>query len=160
MEIVTGMIMRALSHVVPSVLRWYYTEQRLAKRIRITVSGEHEGLVVNCANIPDARVWFEVTNQSPFPIEIRALSADLMWGGRVARFISIKRTELAAHSIEQVLVETTLTHEQAEKIRVFDAKQDPRLSVHVEMHCRLRHFALFGREIQTRNYERMNCEAA
>ena len=160
MDLLIEKIVRALSHIIPSALRWYYTEQRLAKRMRITVSGENEGLVVNCADIPDARVWFEVTNQTPFPVEIRALSADLMWGGRVARFISIQRVELAPHSIDKVFVETTLTHEQAQKIRTFDAREDPRLSVHVEMQCRLRPFTLFGRDIQTPNFERINCEAA
>jgi LEA14-like dessication related protein len=160
MELLISMVMRILSHLVPSVLRRYYTEKRLVEMIRVTVNSENDGLVVNCSDIPDARVWFEVTNQSPFPIEVRGLSVDLSWGGNVGRFISIARTTVGPHSFERLYTHTTLTGEQAAKIRAIQGRDEPRLSMHLEMSCRLRSFALMGREIKTRNVRCMNCETA
>ena len=158
MELIIGMLLRVLSYVVPFALRWYYTAQRLAKFMRVTVSSENEGLVVNCADIPEAHVWLEITNHSSFPVEILALSIDLLWGGKVGRFLSIARAEIKPHSSDRLFVETTLTTEQARKICAMSSQEKARLTIHVELQCRLRKFALIGREINTKNVSLRGCE--
>jgi len=152
--------MRFLSYVIPFILRWYYTSEKLAGMMRVTVNSEHDGLVVNCGELPDAKIWLEITNQSPFPIAIQTVSVDLIWGARVGRFISIARSEVNPYSFERLFVETTLTGEQVAYIRKNHSNNTPRLSVIIELQCRIRSFALRGREITTKNFELMNCNAS
>ncbi len=152
-----GVLIRLLSHVVPFGLRWYYTTQRLSKLMRVTVSSENEGLVVNCSDIPEAHVWLEITNHSPFSIEVHAISANLLWGGRVGRFLSVATITIKPHSTERAFIETTLTAEQARKACAISSKDSPRLNIHLEASCRLRRFALTEQEIKTKNYDLRGC---
>lgn len=158
MELIGNVIMKFLSYVIPFVLRWYYTHKKLAEMMRITINSEHDGLVVNCGEIPDAKIWMEIANHLPFPIEIQAISVNLIWGGTVGRFISIERCEIKPHSFERILVETTLTGEQAEYIRKNNSKSKPRLSVLLELKSKIRSFSLRGREITTTNFRLNNCD--
>ncbi len=157
MELIGNIIMKFLSYIIPFVLRWYYTRKKLAEMMRITINSEHDGLVVNCGEIPDARIWMEVANQSPFPVEIQGISVNLIWGGTVGRFISIERSEIKPHSFERILVETTLTGEQAAYIRENHSKNKPRLSVLLELKNRIRSFSVCRQEISTTNIKLNNC---
>ena len=160
MNLVLDLMLRVLSHVMPWGLRWYYSPSTLAKMIRVTINSENDGLVVNCAGIPDARVWFEVTNQSPFPMEIQAMAVDLIWGAKVGQFVSIERKRINSHSYERLLVETVLTKEQANYIKEHHTENTPRLVVLIEFNCRIQAFALFGREITTTNHRVVNASVA
>jgi len=124
--------------------------------VKIDISSENEGITVNCSELPEARVWLEVTNLSPFPIEIEGIEARLFWVSGVGRFISISRHSIKHAAHERVFLETDLTGKQAEHIKQTNRLDHPRLSVKFYMSCRLSCFVK-QREIQTKNYRLLNC---
>ncbi len=94
----SNQIIKALSYVFGFAMKKYYTPQRLADMIKVTVPSEHTGISFNCADLPDASAWLEFTNLSPFPVTIYGIEAELNLSGRVARFISFSNREVAAEA--------------------------------------------------------------
>lgn len=127
--------------------------------IEVTVSSENDGIVVNCSELPDAGVWLEITNLSPFTQKVMGIEASLYWVGRVAEFKSIQRLELKPHSKERFFIQTSLNELQARHIREKNQLDKPRLyvSIYIESSIRL---ITKQRDIQTSNVRLLNCNIA
>ena len=76
-DLVASAIQNALSYVAAFALRWYWSERRLASRIRTTIRSEHDGITINGGEIPEFYAWLEIQNLTPFPIEVDRLFGEV-----------------------------------------------------------------------------------
>lgn len=144
-------IIKTLSYVFGFAMKKYYTTQRLADMVKVTVPSEHSGISINCADLPYASAWLEFTNLSPFPVVIYGIEAELNLSGRVARFISFSNHEVAPSTQDRLFIQTDITEAQANHIKRCRDIERPRLVVKMWLGCRLRNFEIFGRQITTKN---------
>lgn len=161
--------MDLLSFVLPYIpsflIRWYWTEERIAKRIKLAICDDRRGVYFNGAVIPSAEVYLRLTNLSAFHVTVETIWADLVVnGGRVANLASRQRRTLAPSSEDIIHLEATITGPQCQFLKNMpeDARQkaikDRQVRVLLEgnLSCRVRDFQVFGREASTANVEFAN----
>ncbi|UQG59636.1 hypothetical protein MIH18_18240 [Marinobacter sp. M3C] len=159
LEAVRSWLIKVLSKLLPSLFRLIYSNEKMLGMVDVTISSENEGLVVNCADLPDARVWLEITNLSPFTLKLTGIEAVLLWVGRAAEFRSLHCLNIKPHSKEKILIETSINELQARHIREKNQLDKPRLSVHAFFESSIRPLSK-QREIQTSNFRLLNCGVA
>jgi hypothetical protein len=69
-NLVTEFLPKMLGHVLPVAIRWYYTPEKLADRVKVRVCEDRDGLSYWGGELPQARAWVRVTNLTPFPLLI------------------------------------------------------------------------------------------
>ena len=158
-EIIISWILKVLVKIAPWVFRWLYSHEKLAGLIDITINSENDGLVVNCADLPDARAWIEITNLSPFKLKLVGTEAVLYWVGRAAEFQSLQRLEISPHAKERIIVETSLNDRQAAHVTKNHELAKPRLYVQLYFESSIRSIHK-QRDIQTSNVRLLNCKSA
>lgn len=154
----TSVIQRFVSLFAAFALRLFWTEKRLAARIKITVSSEHEGIRIDAGELPNFHGWIEIINLSPFPIEIDRLYGELFYGARIASFTWLDRATVSPSSEQKVRIGCDLTDAQARYLRRTYGRNKTRLSVNGHFVCRVRGFRVSGRSIESSNVEVINAD--
>ena len=137
---------RALQHV-PGLRRtaWkkIYSEPRLNQEIRIGVRGDGEGIdVYRNGNEGHVRVWLDVVNMLPFPVEIDRITGALTVSGAVvAEINSVDRHTLKARRWGDVFFQFSLSSSQLEAIALQrqnrpDARAGMRIRVYLQSNVR------------------------
>ena len=157
LETLIGWVLKFLPKFLHFLFRWFYSHEKLANMIGVTIGSENEGLVVNCSDLPDARAWVEITNLSPFELNIVGTEAILYWVGKVAEFKSMQRLSIKSHSKIQILLETSLTGLQSKHIKKTNHMDKPRLYISLYFESSIRVINKV-RSIETSNCRLLNCE--
>lgn len=155
-DLISGAILRSLSFFAGFILRWYWTEKRLASRIKTTISSEHEGIRIDAGELPKFHAWIEVTNLSSFPVEVERLHGEVYYGARIASFIWLDRVDVAPASEQKILISADLTDAQVRYLRRTHGSNKTRLLIDGYLACRVRGFHIFGRSIESSNVEIIN----
>jgi len=155
-DILSSLAQWVLSFLPAFMLRWYWTEQRLAVRIKTTISSEGQGIWVDAGEIPNFHAWLEVTNFSPFQVEVERLHGELYYGTRICSYIWLERIEVPTASEKRIRIEGTLTDSQALYLRRNFGKNKTKLLINGYLQCRVRGFHIFGRTIESSNAEIVN----
>lgn len=155
---VMGLALRYLSRVFGFLMKWYYTSERLSDAVRVEVSSEGDGVVVNCGDPAEAHAWLQITNLSHFPVRVEGVEAVLSLAGNVGRFTRLTRVDVEPSSVERVLIEASLSDGQVRCIQTGRVYGAQRLSVHVLFGCRVRDFSA-SRDIDITNIRFLNCDA-
>ncbi len=158
-EAVRSWALKLASKLLPTLFRRIYTYEKMLGLIEVTISSENDGLVVNCAELPDARAWLEITNLSPFTLKLVGIEAILYWVGRAAEFRSMQRMEIKAHTKERIFIETSINELQSRHISKNNELDKPRLYVSLYLESSLRSINK-QRDIQTSNFRLLNCHGA
>jgi len=152
-----GLIIRSTSYVFGSIMKKYYTKERLSSLVKIEISSEHSGITVNCSELPDVSAWIVITNCSPFHIFIHEIEAELYLSDRVARLVSICNEDISPSAKERLFVQTDLTEKQVEYIKRKKGVETPMLKIKMLLNNRLSSFEIHGREISIDNIVYINC---
>lgn len=152
-----GLIIRSTSYVFGSLMKKYYTEEKLKSLVKIEISNKHSGITVNCSELPDVSAWLEISNCSPFHIFIHEIEAELYLSDRVARLVSICNEDISPSAKERLFLQADLTQKQVEYIKRKKGVETPRLKIKMLLKNRLSSFEIHGREISTKNIVFMNC---
>ncbi|MCU7872602.1 MAG: hypothetical protein KZQ91_07635 [Candidatus Thiodiazotropha sp. (ex Lucinoma borealis)] len=158
-EAIRSWVLKILSFLLPTLFRKIYTHEKLVKLIEVSVSSENDGIVVNCADLPDARAWIEVTNLSPLSLKLVGIEAILYWVGRAAEFKSLQRIVIKPHSKERIVIEASLNGRQSEHIKAKNSMDMPRLHVSAYFESTIREINK-QRDIETSNVRLLNCDSA
>ncbi|RYE50231.1 MAG: hypothetical protein EOP48_20125 [Sphingobacteriales bacterium] len=157
-ETIVGWVVKISPKFLHFLFRWFYSSEKLTNMIGVTIGSENEGIVVNCSGLPEARAWVEITNLSPFELNLVGTEANLIWVGKVAEFTSMQRLSIKRHSKIQILLETSLTELQSKHIEETNHMERPRLyiSLYFESSIRLINKV---RSIETSNARLLNCKS-
>lgn len=157
-EAIRSSFFKILSFLLPTVFRKIYTHEKLSKLIEITISSENDGIVVNCADLPDARAWIEITNLSQFTLKLVGVEAVLYWVGRAAEFKTLQRLKIRPHSKCKIVIEASLNGRQAEHIKNKNSMDAPRLHLSAYFESSIREINK-ERDISTSNVRLLNSGA-
>jgi hypothetical protein len=150
-------MIKLANSVFASVLRRYYTEEKLSDLLEIKVSSQPSGLKVTCSELPRSSVWIDISNLSPFHVIAHELEADLYMPDRVAKFVEICDLDIKAKATERVFMETDLTVKQVEYIRKHTSCPMATLKIKALLNCRLSSLRITDRKISVKNVQFVNC---
>ncbi len=147
-----------LAYYAPGyLLRWYYSKERLAQKIRVTVRGEGEGVNFFAARPGNVRIWLSVTNFLPFEVEVDRAIVRIFCGVKIADATYLSRGSLAGSSHHELVVEHTLSTDQLDAIaRHKEGDHQTRLGVELHLNCKVRGFIVQRGEIQVGNVRFVN----
>lgn len=159
-DLASSAVQNALSYVAAFALRWYWSEKRLASRVRTTVRSENEGIRIDGGEVPEFYAWLEVQNLTPFPIDVDRLYGEVYCAGRIASFVWLERKQIASLQAEMVYVHADMTDAQARHLSRTVEMDKVRVVLGGYVTCRVRGFALFRREIVSSNVQIINVKKA
>jgi|GEM_PF-4376063 len=153
-----GLIIRGSSYVFGSALSKFYTKEKLSDLVEIKVSSEAPGITVNCSDLPDISVWLEITNSSPFNLNINEIEANFYLPDRVTSFVKTCNMDIDNKKEERLFIRTDLNEKQVTYIKKHKSVETPRLKINAMLSCRLSSFEINDREITTKNIEFIKCD--
>ncbi len=155
-EVIRSWTIKLFAKLLPFVFRWIYTHEKLASLIDVTISSEGDGIVIDCLELPSARVWIEIINLSPFKFKLVGIEAVLYWVGRAADFQSLQRVNVLPHSKQKLLIEGSLNEHQVTHIKKNHTLDKPRLNIKLYFVSSLRDIGI-QKDMNTANVRMRNC---
>lgn len=150
----------ALAKVLPFTLRRVYPPERIADLVTIRISSESEGIEFWNGDIPKARVWVEITNRSPFTLELDRAYGSFEYGSNMERFWYLKREEIPPTTEVRILLEASLTKEHVVVIqRLMASNPNPVVNINAGLLCKVHNFCV-NRRLQTAHHKLVNFKVA
>lgn len=156
-EFFRDLALKILGAVVPLFVSWFYKPEKIAANLKFRVRGDGDGVSYECGELPGVRIWFLVSNLSPFNVEIDRLRVQVAYGAVIGEAIHIQKHVIAASREEEFLVEASLNERQVAYIQKnLDQKFETKLYVNAYVNSRVHNFEL-TRIVETRNVRLVNC---
>jgi hypothetical protein len=153
-------LFKLAAFLVPWSVRRFYGPEKLAAHLRIRVRDEGDGIVFNCGELPNVRIWVRITNLSPVEIEFDRIFGHVYHGSRLTEFQDLQRRRIGTAAEIEFLIEASLTADHVTFLRKnLHQKFDTWLSLSGYIHSRLHTFQLPFREVRTKNVGFVNCAA-
>lgn len=154
-NLLTDFVVKVLGKLLPFAIRWYYKPAKIAQKIKIQIRGSHEGVTFYGGELPRAMAWLEITNLSPFPLEIDRLHGNFWYGTQLAAFYFLKRCRIEPSADQEILIEAELTDAHSAYIKRNQGKMDTKLTLNAYILCGVNNIELY-REIPTKNVRLVN----
>ena len=155
-EILKDILPKILGYLTPFAIRWYYKPEKIDSMIKIRVRGQGEGIVYDCGELAGARIWLEISNLSPFAIEVDRLYGQVMLGNKVGAFVYLRKVQLKPATEKEILIEMSFTEYQVQYIKQYKASQPSRVLLGGFVVSRVQSFEL-SRQIETNNVQFYAC---
>lgn len=91
------------------ILRLVFTSKRLLTLIQIDLRPRHDPVTLNFGEIPYAQVFLQVTNRSPFTVELDRLRIELFYGSGSANLFYLDRTQLKSGTTTDIYIQGELS---------------------------------------------------
>lgn len=155
-ELLIELLIKVLGKILPTAVSWFYKPEKLNKGIKVRIRGEGDGVAYFCGELPKVNIWVEVSNLTPFTIEIDRIYGQLSYGCAIGEFIHLKRHIVPPADEKLVLVEMTLNEHQENHIRKNLGKVETKLFLNAYINSKIHNLEL-TREINTNNVRLVNC---
>jgi hypothetical protein len=116
LEAARDLLLKALGALLPTLLGWFYKPSRIDRDIKIRPNGEGEAITFYASELPNIQIWLQVTNLSPFTIEIDRLLVQVAYGTVIGEYATLRKTTLKPASEALVKVESALTTKQVSAV--------------------------------------------
>jgi len=157
LEAAKDLLLKTLGALLPILLGWFYKPEWIDSRIKLRVDSEGDGVTVQGGELPYLRIWFHVTNLSPFTIELDRVITQMQLRGRViGEFSHLHKHIVKPSSEERFLLEGSLGANQLEYLERQEANHYPNLYLTVYANCRV-HSLVLKRNAQTTSVRYLNC---
>ncbi len=93
-----GWLWKLVSWLPGFLLRWRFSKQALADRIKIDVPPRHTPVQINGGEISDATISLQVQNTGYFPVELDRMTVDLTLAGSTVQFFHLERRAIPPDS--------------------------------------------------------------
>lgn len=159
-EILIEFIVKLLGWALPFTLRRWYPPKRIDGLIKVRVSSQGEGIEFWNGDMPKVRVYVEITNLSPFPLEIDRAYGSFEYGSDLEKFTYLKRESIQPASAISISIEASITKEHVAVIRrLTSSNPRPVLQFNARVLCKVHNFEL-SRTMQTSHYRLVNFNVA
>jgi hypothetical protein len=131
----------ALVRYLPSFLiGWYFTKERLASLVHIDLRPRHDPVTLELHPNGVARIYLQVINLCPVPLQLEAADFRLTYSGAQVKFIVIAKRDFGVGSIESLVLQEGISEPAADSIG--RSPDNPvTLEGHVEFSSPIRSFA-------------------
>ncbi|MDE0145942.1 MAG: hypothetical protein OXI53_01840 [Nitrospira sp.] len=124
------------------LLRRKFSEECMANLVKVDIFPRHENVSVNLSRpFATFQLWFEVTNMSPFDVELDRAQIEFCCSGTPLHVPYIKKIKIKAGETEKFHVDGDIPDNKADQIACFYDKADSSMSMDVYFNCRLHNFA-------------------
>lgn len=160
LEVVLNSMLRLLARLFPWVLRRAYSEEKLANKIKIAVRSDGEGVSVWDGEHPRAIAWIELTNLTPFDIEVDRGRFRLAMGQQMTDLLLLEPRKIK-HADEEVWhLEAFLCSDQLLSLRKNGLPNEAKIEVYVHLCTSFRKVDIRNRYLSTKNFEVLNLQSA
>src|SRR5207247_10514116 len=95
LELLRDFALKALGELVPFIVAWFYKPEKISASLKFRVQGHGDGVTYECGDLPSVRIWFLVSNLSPFKVEIDRLQAQVAYGAVIGVIVHIRKHTLS-----------------------------------------------------------------
>jgi hypothetical protein len=155
-EILIEFTVKLLGWAFPFTLRWKYPPKRIDELIKIRISPQGNGIEFWSGDMPKVRAYIEITNLSPFPLEIERAYGTFEYGSDLEKFIYLKRESIRPASEISIPIEASITKEHVAVIRrLMPSNPRPALRFNAHVLCKVHNFEL-SRAMETSHHRLVN----
>ncbi|MHB8729919.1 MAG: hypothetical protein ACYC9K_12930 [Sulfuricaulis sp.] len=108
-SILTSWLWKLLAWLPGFLLGLVFTPSRYAKLIKIDLRPRHDPVTLNFGEIPYVTIYLQVTNRSPFTVELDRLHLELTYGSGLANLYYLERTKIKSGSTTDFFVRNELS---------------------------------------------------
>lgn len=157
-ELLTDIFPKIFGYAIPFAVRWFYKPRKIDEGIKVRVRSDGDGVMYDCAGLPNVRIWLQLSNLTPFAVEFDRIYGELWHGGFLGKFTYIKKHKLQPSKEVDALIEISLTEAQVQYIRRNNLPNiQTNLSLYAFINCKIHSFELH-REVNTNNVRFNNCD--
>ena len=91
------------------ILGLVFTPTRLSELIEIDLRPRHDPVTLNFVEIPNATISLQITNRSPFTLELDRLHLELLYEMGLANIYYLERTKLKSGAKREIFVRSELS---------------------------------------------------
>lgn len=160
-ELLTDFLFKLAALILPWVVKRFYGTEKLSSDIKIRVMNEGDGIVFNCGELPNVRIWLRVTNLSPIEIEFDRIFGHVYYGSQLAEFQDLQHRRIPTAGESEFLIEISLNVEHVSFLRRNRHQQgfETSLSLSAFVESRLHNYQLPFRQVRAKNVSFINCNA-
>jgi hypothetical protein len=126
---ISDILLKIGEHLLPSLVRFFYKEQRFREQIKFSGRPEGDSVVWAGGELPYLRIWLHVTNLTPFDVTIDRVSGRATYGCQLAQFFVLERQKIPSASDGEMLVECYLSRDQIEMVKRQYPKEETQVSI-------------------------------
>jgi len=108
-SILTNWLWKLVAWLPGFALRVVFTPSQLSKLIKIDLRPRHDPVTLNFGEIPYATIYLQITNRSPFTVELDRLHLELVYGSGLANLYYLERTKMKSGSTTDIFVRNELS---------------------------------------------------
>lgn len=138
--VATNISLKLLGMLPGKLLRRYWTEERLAQKVKIDVRGRGDGLVFDLGRPQSVRVWLKATNFAPFPVTIDRIRLELWAGSRLGEVWCLDRKPIAPTHEAELMVLGLQGVDLGERLASTNDHLVCRLHIDAYLVCKVRDF--------------------
>jgi hypothetical protein len=156
LEFLANTAVKFLAWVAPFTLRKLYPPDRLADFVKVRVSAQSDGIEYWGSDVPQAKAWITISNLSPFEITLDRAFGSFTYSAQIETFVYLQRHRIRPSTEVTLLLETSLTKEQAAVVRrLRDHNPRPGVTFNALFLCRVRDFEV-KRTLDTSHHRLVN----
>ncbi len=130
-----------LRHVPAILLRWYFSQERMAGLIYVDMQPRHESVRVDLGDYATMNAYLQIINLSPFEIEVDRASFQVICGGAVLEAAILKKQKLASGQIGLLIFTSTISDGAARLVARHSDNLYARAVGHLELNSSVRSFS-------------------
>ena len=99
---------KLMAWLPPFLIRWKFTKEALAARVRIDVRNRPHAVQINGGEISDATTWLTIQNAGYFPVQLDRLTLTLTLGGVPLDFYHLTRVSIPVDKMHELFLRDPL----------------------------------------------------
>jgi hypothetical protein len=157
LELLRDFELKAFGHALPFAVAWFYKPESISANLKFRVQGHGDGVTYECGEIPGVRIWFLISNLSPFKVEIDRMQIQVVYGSVIGEILHIQKHTLNASKESEFHVQGYLNEKQVAYIRKnLHQNFETKLYLTAYVNSKIHNFEL-TREVNTNNVRLLNC---
>jgi len=112
-EIITSSIWKLFGWLPGFILKRIYPPRRFSELIVIDVRPRHDPVQLNFGEIPHVDVWLQITNRSPFQVELDRVHVVVHYGVGTTDLYNLERVKFGSNTSQDIYVRGFLTDSYA-----------------------------------------------
>ncbi|MFC7514083.1 hypothetical protein ACFQUU_03595 [Herbaspirillum sp. GCM10030257] len=123
------------------VLRRIFTKERLGDLVVVDVRPRYEYATVNLGEVSSFQIWLQLSNLSPFAIELDRAELRFWCGGVVSKACILKKKKLTSGEVCGIYIDGSISDGQANHIARHVHNHGSAIEVDIEFNCSLHNFS-------------------
>ncbi len=126
---------------LPLLLRWYFTQEKMAGLVYLDIQPRHHPVVVDLGPAASFSLYLQAINLSPFPVELDRASFRFWYGGASINAYILNKQVISPGEIACLYISEVIPDGQANQMASSPDGNPVVLDGNIEFNCKVRPFA-------------------